>query len=224
MVVYCNTVHLSWVEISKRVKVKLRRVVEVASLAADRAIIWCQNEEEISSLLSDPFQFSNGKDQVRLERWNPFAHWDNLQIHVNHNWIGIEGLLINMWNIHIFKIIGKSLRGLLEVAPKTRTLKFLKYAKIKGGGLEGGFMDPILEILCQGLRVSLGIFSISNPRSYTEGGSTFGQLTRAILAEIEADGTDDGGGKKHQQSGHVNLFVSKKPLFVREHTVNADVA
>ena len=143
--------------------------MEVASLAADRAIIWCQNVEEKSSLLSSPFQFSNGKIQIRLERWSPFVHWDNLQIHVNQSWIGIEGLPINMWNIHVSKVIGKSLGGLLEVAPKTRSLKFLKYAKIKVGGLEGGFMDPILEIFCQGLRVSLGIFSISSSKNYIEG-------------------------------------------------------
>ena len=84
------------------------------------------------------------------------------------------------------------------MAPETRTFKFLKYANLKVGGLEGGFMDPILEILCQGLRVSLGIFPISNPRKYTDGGSTFGLLTRAVMAEIVAERTDDGGGQNHQ--------------------------
>ena len=58
MVVYCNTIHISWGEIRKRVENILRRELEVVSLAANRAIIWCQNEEEISSLLSNPLQFS----------------------------------------------------------------------------------------------------------------------------------------------------------------------
>ena len=78
VVVYRNTVKSSWVQIRKQVEAKFGRVVEVASLAIDRAIIWCQNEEEKSSLLSNPFQFSNGKIQIRLEHWNPFVHWDNL--------------------------------------------------------------------------------------------------------------------------------------------------
>ena len=69
-----------------------------------------------------------------------------------------------MWNFHVFKIIGTSLGGLLEVATETRNRTFLRYAKIKVGGLEGGFMDPILEILCQGLKVCLALFSIPNPR------------------------------------------------------------
>ena len=104
-----NTMHLSWGEIRKRVEFKLRRAVGVVSLAADRAIMWCQDEDEISSFLSNPLQFTNGKNHVRLKRWNLFAHWDDLQIHVNQSWIDIEGLPINMWNIHLFKIIGKSL-------------------------------------------------------------------------------------------------------------------
>ena len=224
VVVYRNTVYLSWAEIRKRTEVKLRRVVEVASLAADRAIIWCQNEEETSTLLSNPLQFSNGKNQIRMERWNPFVHWDNLQIQVNHSWIGIEGLPINMWNIHVFKIIGKSLGGLLEVAPETRTLNFLKYAMIKVGGLEGGLMDPILEILCQGLRVSLGIFSISNPRNFAEGGRTLGLLTRAVVAENEAEGHGQGGVENNHRSRHVNSFELKKPRFILGRTVFADVA
>ena len=86
MVIYRNTIHISWGELRKRVEVSLRRKVEVTPLAVDRAIIWCQNEEEISSLLSNPLQFSNGKNHVKLERWNQFAHWDNLQIHVNLDW------------------------------------------------------------------------------------------------------------------------------------------
>ena len=52
----------------------------------------------------------------------------------------------------------------MEVASETRNFNFLRYAKIKVRGLEGGFMDPILKILCQGLKVCLGIFPITSPR------------------------------------------------------------
>ena len=112
-----------------------------------------------------------------------FAHLDNLQIHVNQSWIGREGLPINVWNIHVFKTIGKSLGGLLDVVPETRTFRFLKFARIKVEGLEGGFMDLIMEILCQDLRVSIGIFAIANPRNYSGSGRTLGLLTRAMRAE-----------------------------------------
>ena len=221
LVVYRYTMYLSWGNISRRIRDKLRRDVVVVPLAADRAIVWCTDEDEVSSLTLNPIQFSKGRDQVKIKRWNMFAHWDNLQIHVNHSWIGIEGLPLNMWNIHVFKIIGKSLGGLLDVAPETTSLSFLKFAKIKVGGLEDGFVDPILEILCQGLRVSLGIFAISNPMKYSEGRSTLGLITRVVRAEEGWYG--DGGRDKQQRTGQANILQTMKPLFFQRDTVQADV-
>ena len=222
LVVYRNTMMLSWREFRKKIQAKLRRVVEVVSLAADRAIIWCLDEEEISSLLLNPFQFSNGKNQVRIERWNVFAHWDNLQIHVNHSWIGIEGLLINMWKFHVFKIIGKALGGLLEVAPETRSLSFLQYAIIKVGGLEGGFMDPIMETPYQGLKVSIGIFTIAKPKKLSAEGRTFGLLTRAVRAE---DGCSGGGERqKEERARPAGLLQKTRSLFVLGSTKKSYVA
>ena len=227
IVAYRNSIYISWGVIRKRVEDRLRREVAVVSLAADRAIIWCQHEEEISLLLLNPLQFSNGKDHVKLERWNQFVHWDNIQIHVKQSWIGIEGLPINMWNIHVFKIIGKSLGGLLEVAPETTTFNFLRYAKIKVGGLERGFMDPILEILCNGLRVCIGIFPIQNPKEHREGGRTTGLVSRAVWAEIQADETETeapAGVWKAFGTGAANLFQPKQPSFILGKTINDDVA
>ena len=221
LVVYRNTMKISLGEIRKRIQAKLRRVVEVVSLATDKAIFWCFDEEEISSLLLNPFQFSNGRIQVRIERWNIFAHWDNLQIHVNHSWIGIKGLPINMWNNHVFKIIGKSLGGLLEVAHETRTISFLQYAMIKVGGLEGGFMDPIMEIPCQGLKVYLGIFTIANRRKFSPGGRTLGLITRAVRAE---DGCL-GGGERHKEDRirPVGSIQTARPLFVLGSSEKSDM-
>ena len=221
VVVYRNTKYLSWGEISKRIQTKFRRAVGLVSLAADRAILWCLDEEEVSSLISKPLQFSKGRHQVRIERWNMYAHWDNLQIHVHQSWIGIEGLPLNMWNIHVFKIIGKSLGGLLEVAPETKALTFLKYAKIRVGGLEGGFMDPILEILCQGVRVSLGLFAIEDPRNFSAGGRTLGLITRAIRAEQGNFGNE--WREKQVRTGHVNTLQPAKPTFVLYRKERVDV-
>ena len=117
-----------------------------------------------------------------------------------------------MWNIHVFKTIGNSLGGLLDIAPETRSFSFLKFAKIKVGGLEGGFMDPILEILCQGLKVSLGLFAISNPRKHYEAGSTIGLIIRAVRAE---EGSMGGGViQKQGRPEPANVLQKRKPLFV----------
>ena len=77
------------------------------------------------------------------------------------------------------------------MALETRTFSFLKYTKIKVNSIEGGFRDPIFEKLCQGLRVSLGIFLILKPRRYLEGRRTLGLVTRAIRAEVEAESSDN---------------------------------
>ena len=66
-VVYQNTINISWGKIRKRIQAKLRRAVGVVSLAADRAVMWCLDEEEVFALISNPLQFSYGKHQVRIE-------------------------------------------------------------------------------------------------------------------------------------------------------------
>ena len=111
-----------------------------------------------------------------------------------------------MWNIHVFTTIGNSLGGLLDVAPETRKFSFLKFAKIKIRGLEGGFMDLIMEILCQGLRVSLGIFAISNPRKQSVEGSTLGLITRAVRVEQGCFG--DGERENQERRWPPNFYRS----------------
>lgn len=68
---------------------------------------------------------------VKMGRWRKEDHWQNLQISVRHSWIGIEGIPLIMWNIHVFKVIGEAYGGFLEVAEKTMNKAYLVYAKIK---------------------------------------------------------------------------------------------
>ena len=43
----------------------------------------------------------------------------------------IEGIPLNWWNIHVFKVIGLKLGGVLEIAKETLDFSFLNYAKIR---------------------------------------------------------------------------------------------
>ena len=108
------------------------------------------------------------------------------------------------------------------MALETRRLNFLRYAKIKVVGLEGGFMDPILEILCQGFKVCLGMFSIPNPRRHLEGGRTLGLVTRAVRAESVANTGGSESGDNHQRSSTVNILVPNQLAFVLGSTKNDD--
>ena len=109
------------------------------------------------------------------------------------------------------------------MALETRKLNFLRYAKIKVGGLEGGFMDPILKILCQGLKVCIGTFSILNPRKHLEGARTLGLVTRVARTEIVAETGGSGGCGNHQRSSTVNILVPDQLAFVLVRTNNDDV-
>ena len=99
---------------------------------------------------------------------------------MRYSWIGIEGLPLQMWNIHVFKVIGEACGGLLEVAKETMKKSYLGYAKIKIKGFESGLMNPVIEILCQGEKVCLGAFSVSGPKGGVRGYRSAGVTTRRI--------------------------------------------
>ena len=54
-----------------------------------------------------------------------------VQIEVHNSSIGLEGLPLNLWTYHTFKIIGHACGGFIEVAKETLEQAFLRYAKIK---------------------------------------------------------------------------------------------
>ena len=104
----------------------------------------------------------------------------NLQIEVQHSWIGIEGIPLIMWNVHVFKIIGEACGDLLEVADETKNKSYLGYAKIKVKGFESGLMNPVIKILCEGEKLCLGAFPIRGPKGGIQGYRTAGATTRVV--------------------------------------------
>ena len=99
---------------------------------------------------------------------------------MRYSWIGIEGLPLQMWNIHVFKVIGEACGGFLEIAEEIKNKSFLGYAKIKVKGFESGLMNPVIKILCEGEKVCLGAFSIRGPNGGKYGYRSGGITTRAV--------------------------------------------
>ena len=243
--VYRSNTKMSWKEISRKLEAIIKRKPEVNQVAADRAIFWCFGGEELNGLLFKPEQLSSHNTYVKMDNWKKEDHWENLQIGVRYGWIGIEGLPLQMWNIHVFKVIGEACGGLLEVAEETLKKSYLGFAKIKIKGFESGLMNPIIEILCQGEKVCLGAFSISGPKGGVRGYRSAGVTTRKInrmISEVttSTDGVifetrvvkrsrcnDDRGGEAGKQaftagnwSRDANGFVRKQKalLQARERT------
>ena len=201
--VYRSNTRLYWEEISGRLESITKRKSDLFQVAADRAIFWCWEEQEFERLLSKPDQLSDYKTKVSMGRWRKEDHWQNLQISVSYSWIGIEGLPLMMWNIHVFTEIGEACGGLLEVAEETMNKTFLGYAKMKVKGFVTGLMNPIVEIICEGEKVCLGAFAVRGPKGGACGYRTAGNTTRAIL-NMSYYGSNKGETLRH---GNVNRIL-----------------
>ena len=178
--IFRSNTKMPWRIISTKLEAVIKRKVELSQVATDRAILWCFEMKEFNDLLLRPHQLSSNNTYVKMKKWEKEDHWENLQIGVHHSWIGIKGLPLKMWNIHVFKVIGEACGGLLEVAQETLNKLFMGYAKIKIKGFASGLMNPVIEILCEGEKVCLGAFTVRGPRGGVCGYRTAGITTRVI--------------------------------------------
>ena len=195
--IYRTNTKMSWGEISRNLEGITKRKSEVFQLAADRAVFWCWKEKELHGLLLKPDQLSSYITSVKMVRWSKDDHWFNLQIGVRYSWIGIEGLPLQMWNNHVFKVIGEACGGLLEIAEDTKNKSFLGYAKIKVKGHVSGLMNPVIETWCQGEKVCLGAFSLKGAYGGQYGYRSAGLTTRAVLRAKLSTTTNFGESVPH---------------------------
>ena len=196
--IFRSNTRMPWREISRKLEILIKWKAEVSQLATDRAIFWCFEEKELNGLLLKPEQLSSNNTYVKMKKWKKEDHWENLQIGVRYSWIGIEGLPLKMWNIHVFKVIGEACGGLLEVLGETLQKLYLGYVKLKIKGFETCMMNAVIEILCEGEKVYLGAFSIRGPERGVRGYRTAGITTRVISRMNYEDFSVRGGGDWNQ--------------------------
>lgn len=163
VVIYRYTLKADWETIRQGLGNLIHRRAVVIPLAADRAITWCLDEEEKSFLIKVRWIEERNRSIAKMENWTPEVHLNHTQIAVNYSWIGLEGIPLNLWNIHAFKIIGEVCGGLLEVTEETLNKSFLRFAKLKVKGLANGLMNPLMELPCGGVTLHIGIFSLGEP-------------------------------------------------------------
>lgn len=163
---------------------KLGRIVEVVPIADDRAVLWCENENELKYVLEKGDLFRGRLFIGKIQKWNMHMHWEFTQIEARHSWIGVEGLSLNLWNVETFKKIGDACGGLLEVAPETMNQSFLLYAKLKVKGFSSGFVYPIAEIPCEDEVIHVGLFSLG---ASTDKGVNMSGHMKGILAKSVGD-------------------------------------
>lgn len=96
--------------------------------------------------------------RVTFRSWNPESQFGNSKVACSNGWMSVEGLPLNMWNIHVFKVIGEKCGGLSDVDSSTAEKKFLPHARLQFKGLKGGFLLELLIIYCWGKETKLRIF------------------------------------------------------------------
>ena len=131
VVVYRSSIDVTWKEIKGGLCWKLGRQVEFSALHANIAILWCRNEAEKRLLLCYEFCNLPNTRAMKVVNWSQKEHWEEIVFEGKNSCVGIEGIPLNWWNIHVFKVIGAKLGGFLEIDKETIAFSFLNYAKIR---------------------------------------------------------------------------------------------
>lgn len=89
--------------------------MEISPIVVDRAIVWCINENQKRTLENMGDCYISVVARVTFRSWNPKSQFFITKIECSYGWTGVEGLMLNMWNIHVFKVIGNMCGELLNV-------------------------------------------------------------------------------------------------------------
>ena len=186
VLVFRFTTFKSWNSIQSGLTKMLNFHRELTPLAADRAVLWCVNEEDKRKMEQLGLCFIPHVGEVKFVRWNPEAQLKNKIFFCSNSWMGIEGLPLNMWNKHVFKVIGRQCGGLLDIARCTLDFTCLIHAEIKLKGREGGLIPESMEVFCWGKKVQIKFFILNNYFSRFHGHRH--QLGRLPKVEDEVSG------------------------------------
>ena len=156
-----NSVSSSWKDIEHGLARELNSHHTVNPIAVDRAMTWSSIEVDKKGLEELGLYIILGVGEVCFERWTPDNQLSNSKIVYQNEWVGIQGLPINLWNFHVFKVIGQKIGGLLDVASCTANLSFLPYAIVQLRGNKGGFIQENLEIFCWGKKINIRFFLLN---------------------------------------------------------------
>ncbi|PON36929.1 hypothetical protein TorRG33x02_348350 [Trema orientale] len=109
VVVFRDNVEIQW----NVINTGLRRNVVLTKLFADRAILWCMNEDEKKIVLKFQTCFLFNTRPIRVVSWSQEYHWANVKFAGRDTWIGVNGLSLDWWKENIFRRIGEKLGGLI---------------------------------------------------------------------------------------------------------------
>ena len=90
VVIYWSSIEATWEGIKEGFSRKLDRNVELGVLHANKAILWCRNEEEKRVMLRSKFCKLYTSESVKVVRWTQQEHWEDIIFEGQNTWVGIE--------------------------------------------------------------------------------------------------------------------------------------
>ncbi|KAK9929194.1 hypothetical protein M0R45_026300 [Rubus argutus] len=143
-----TSIKTSWNEISKEFSAILEKQVVLYPFQCNKALLFCNSEEEAEWVARHKKITVNIKDEVLLCRWKQKCNFHGKRKFVSFGgWIEIEGLPFNLWTNEIFKQIGDACGGYLETDYGTENFQTLFAARIKVKSNESGLIPEFVDVI-----------------------------------------------------------------------------
>ncbi|KAK9131569.1 hypothetical protein Sjap_012056 [Stephania japonica] len=160
VVVVKKSDQVKWMKANEEISFKLRRNACVVPISDDRGLLWCCSGEENNFVV-----LHGDSTLLNCYGWHENSEWFNRRIGCSKQWIGIDGLPLELWSRASFESIGNLCGGLMEVAPETTDLSFLCVAKLKLKGWNDGFISENLSINVHGRLIQVRLFRTSESKN-----------------------------------------------------------
>ncbi|XP_062073106.1 uncharacterized protein LOC133777487 isoform X2 [Humulus lupulus] len=133
--------------------------VDSTFVSDDRMIIWCPLEGLQQELLRRR-EITIADMQVFFQPWNWNNQVANMKVSCFQNWIGIEGIPLNIWNTHVFKVIGTLCGGLMAVDKGSLEMRDISFARLRMFGDSNGFIPGSISLPYEGSNIVLKLFNL----------------------------------------------------------------
>lgn len=122
----------------EKIAASFKRRTRLHILGDDRALLQMQTESEM-------IQGIDAEAEVfKVCQWGPEVQWEDRKIACQQEWIGVQGLPIELWTLETFNIIGEACGGLRAVSTDKLHYRMLRYAKLEVEGGSDGFLSEYL--------------------------------------------------------------------------------
>ena len=100
----------NWEEIQTAILKLSSHEVIISHFSGNKGLIWCRDLEVKNAILKIGLVLINMKNVAILSEWKASEKWECNFLKVKNNWTGIEGIPLDLWNVHALKTIGGKMR------------------------------------------------------------------------------------------------------------------